>query len=164
MKKIFAILAAALLIASCGSDSKDDNNSLPVGTTNYKGTMTVVFQGQDVPTENVVLTVNYDQKKGNVVLTVNYDQKKGQASILFNQVKFVPQMPVTLDITVPGVTATVSGEKVNLSAEGVEPAVGGVPYEDYLVTGLNGSIYKGVLDISLKFGNFPTKFNGTLIE
>ena len=145
MKKIFAILAAALLIASCGSDSKDDNNSLPVGTTNYKGTMTVVFQGQ-------------------VVLTVNYDQKKGQASILFNQVKFVPQMPVTLDITVPGVTATVSGEKVNLSAEGVEPTVGGVPYEDYLVTGLNGSIYKGVLDISLKFGNFPTKFNGTLIE
>lgn len=151
MKKIFAILAAALLIASCGSDSKDDNNSLPVGTTSYKGTMTVVFQGQNVPTENVVLTVNYDQKKG-------------QASILFNQVKFVPQMPVTLDITVPGVTATVSGEKVNLSAEGVEPTVGGVPYEDYLVTGLNGSIYKGVLDISLKFGNFPTKFNGTLIE
>ena len=143
MKKIFAILAAALLIASCGSDSKDDNNSLPVGTTNYKGTMTVVFQGQD---------------------TVNYDQKKGQASILFNQVKFVPQMPITLDITIPGVTATVSGEKVNLSAEGVEPTVGGVPYENYLVTGLNGSIYKGVLDISLKFGNFPTKFNGTLIE
>ena len=113
--------------------------------------MTVVFQGQNVPTENVVLTVNYDQKKG-------------QASILFNQVKFVPQMPVTLDITVPGVTATVSGEKVNLSAEGVEPTVGGVPYENYLVTGLNGSIYKGVLDISLKFGNFPTKFNGTHIE
>ena len=59
---------------------------------------------------------------------------------------------------------SITGEKVNLSAEGVEPAVGGVPYEDYLVTGLNGSIYKGVLDISLKFGNFPTKFNGTLIE
>ena len=151
MKKFFAIIAAALLLVSCGSDSKEETKPLPSGTTEYKGNLIVTFQGENYTTENVVLTFKYKSETGT-------------ADILFNQVKFVPQMPVTLDIIVPGARVTRVGGLYAVSGTGIEPTAGGIPYEDYMVTDLIGQWDGEALDISLNFGSYPTRFVGELIK
>lgn len=153
MKKLFAIFAAALLISACGSDNKEENGKEPLasGTTDFKGTMVVVFQGEDVSTPDVTISVDYHKSTST-------------ADILFKQVKFVPQMPVKLDITIPGVTAKQSGSTLLLSGTGIEPTVGSIPYEQYLVSNLSGNIKSGYLELQLSFGNFPTRFLGAQIE
>ena len=151
MKKFFALIAAALLIVSCGSDSKNESEPLPSGITEYKGNMVVTFRGEDYTTENVVISFKYNKDTG-------------KADILFNQVKFVPQMPVTLDIVVPGAAVTRIGDLYAITGDGIEPTSGGVPYEEYLVTNLIGQWDGSVLDISLLFGSYPTRFVGEIIK
>ena len=153
MKKLFAIFTAALLLAACGSENKEENGkeTLPSGTTSFKGTMVVTYQGEDVSTPDVTISVNYHKTTST-------------ADILFNQVKFVPQMPVKLDITVPGVTVKESGSTILLSGTGIEPTVAGIPYEQYLVSNLSGNIKSKYLELQLTFGNFPTRFLGAQIE
>ncbi|MBQ9184539.1 MAG: hypothetical protein IJ151_01540 [Bacteroidales bacterium] len=150
MKKFFALIAAALLLVSCGSSSKDDTEgTLETGINNFKGTMVVTFQGEDVSTPDVVISIH----KGT-----------STADILFNKVKFVPQMPVTLDITVPGVTVKRSGSTDVLSGNNILPTVGAIPYEQYNVTDLSGSVKSGYLELQLNFGPYPTRFLGSQIE
>lgn len=153
MKKLFAIFTAALLLAACGSENKEEKGkeAITPGITDFKGTMVVVYQGEDVSTPDVTISVDYHKASST-------------ADILFKQVKFVPQMPVKLDITVPGVTVKQNGSTILLSADGIEPTAGGIPYEQYLVNGLSGNIKNGFLELQLSFGNFPTRFLGAEIE
>ena len=153
MKKLFAIFTAALLLAACGSENKGENGKEPLvsGATDFKGTMVVTFQGEDVSTPDVTISVDYHKSTST-------------ADILFKQVKFVPQMPVKLDITVPGVTVKQNGSTILLSGTGIEPTVAGVPYEQYLVSNLSGNIKSGYLELQLSFGDFPTRFLGAQIE
>ena len=142
------LLAAAALLVSCGKDDKDE---IPSGTSYFMGKMEVVFMGTTFPTENVVVSFDYDK-----------DRK--QADILFNQVKFVPQMPVTIDIVIPAVPVTASGDILSFKGDGIVPTTGGIPYEQYTVSELAGSLSGDVLELSLKFGSFPTSFRGTRVE
>lgn len=153
MKKLLAILTAALMLVACGSDNKEENGkeTLPSGTTSFKGTMVVTYQGEDVSTPDVTIIVDYHQSTST-------------ADILFKQVKFVPQMPVKLDITVPGVTVKQNGSTILLSGAGIEPTVAGIPYEQYLVSNLSGNIKSKYLELQLSFGDFPTRFLGAQIE
>lgn len=153
MKKLFAFLTAAMLLSACAGTNKNEENGgfLSSGTTDFKGTMVVTFRGEDVSTPDVVISVNYKKDAG-------------KADILFNKVKFVPQMPVTLDITIPGVTVKKEGSTYTFTGNEIEPTVGGVPYAEYKVTGLNGEVKSGFMQLQLNFGSFPTRFLGSQIE
>ena len=150
MKKLMLVLAAAALLFSCSKDPKEE---VPSGQFDYMGTMEVIY-----------FDVNYPSPE--TVFTVMYDQEAGKAELLLHQVKFVPMMPLTLDILVPDITAKASDGKVVLTGNEIIPLTypARIEYDRYMVTDLTGTIDGDKLTLSLIFGDYPTTFEGTLVE
>lgn len=147
MKLLKAFLFAAVLVvaAACSKNEPVKIIETPAETV-YSGTMTVVADGKDNVSENVKVNVSL--------------QDDGTATIIFNKVKFVPQMPVSLDVTVPGVTCETRENEIILSGNDIVPLAMGMPYERYKVTSLSGKIIAGKLTISLNFGGYATSYAG----
>ena len=96
----FAFMAAMFVSAttiSCTKDDDDKDNDVVEAET-FSGKLTVTFKGSDFTTDNTIVRVS------DVVFS-NSDKTQGTLSLIFEKVKFVPQMPVSLDITVPGVAS-----------------------------------------------------------
>ena len=105
MKKIFMLLLAVmpLLTMSCSKEDGDVENPLLSGNYEYSGTMTVTADGIDNVSEEVKVEVRIDETAKTL-------------DIMFYKVKFVPQMPVSLDVSVPGVGFEVKNGTIELSA------------------------------------------------
>lgn len=147
MKFLKAFLFAAVLVVAAACSKNDPVKIIETPTeTVYSGTMTVVADGKDNVSENANVNVNL--------------QDDGTATIIFNKVKFVPQMPVSLDVTVPGVTCETRENEIILSGNDIVPLTMGMPYAKYNVTSLNGKIIAGKLTVSLNFGEFATSYVG----
>lgn len=84
------------------------------------------------------------------------------ASITIYQIRFVPQMPVTIDVTIPNVTVQSTPEKILLSGDQIIPLAMGGEFPRYTVTGLEGEIVGQELVFSLNFGDSPTSYRGEL--
>lgn len=141
----FLIAAVSVVAAACSKNEPVKIIETPAETV-YSGTMTVVADGKDNVSENVKVNVSF--------------QEDGTATIIFNKVKFVPQMPVSLDVTVPGVKCETRENEIILSGNDIVPLAMGMPYERYKVTSLTGKIIAGKLTISLNFGGFATSYAG----
>lgn len=141
----FLIAAVSVVAAACSKNEPVKIIETPAETV-YSGTLTVVAGGKDNVSENVKVNVNL--------------QEDGTATIIFNKVKFVPQMPVSLDVTVPGVTCEIRKNEIILSGNDIVPLAMGMPYAKYKVTSLSGKIIAGKLNISLNFGEFATSYVG----
>ncbi|MCI2059737.1 MAG: calycin-like domain-containing protein [Bacteroidales bacterium] len=141
----FLIAAVSVVAAACSKNEPVKIIETPAETV-YSGTMTVVAGGKDNVSENVKVNVNL--------------QDDGTATIIFNKVKFVPQMPVSLDVTVPGVTCEIRKNEIILSGNDIVPLAMGMPYAKYKVTSLSGKITAGKLTVSLNFGEFATSYVG----
>jgi aspartate oxidase len=83
-------------------------------------------------------------------------------SIAFYQVKFVPQMPVKVDITVSGVSVSKTGQGAGLLCDESIPLSAGGPTERYKVTAFQGQIIGDSISFSLNFGTYPTSYHGKL--
>ena len=141
--KAFLIAAVLVVAAACSKNEPVKIIETPIETI-YSGTMTVVAGGKDNVSENVNVNVNL--------------QDDGTATIIFNKVKFGPQMPVSLDVTVPGVKCEIRENEIILSGNDIVPQTMGMPYEKYKVTSLTGKIISGKLTISLNFGEFASSY------
>lgn len=130
----FLIAAVSVVAAACSKNEPVKIIETPAETV-YSGTMTVVAGGKDNVSENVNVNVNL--------------QDDGTATIIFNKVKFVPQMPVSLDVTVPGVKCEIRKNEIILSGNDIVPLAMGMPYAKYKVTSLSGKIIAGKLTVSL---------------
>ena len=149
MKLFNAFMIAAVLVVAAACSKNEPVKIIETPTeTVYSGTMTVVADGKDNVSENVNVNVN-----------VNL-QDDGTATIIFDKVKFVPQMPVSLDVTVPGVKCEIRENVIILSGNDIVPLAMGMPYAKYNVTSLTGKIIAGKLTISLNFGEFATSYVG----
>lgn len=147
MKFLKAFLFAAVLVVAAACSKNEPVKIIETPTeTVYSGTLTVVAAGKDNVSENVNVNVNL--------------QDDGTATIIFNKVKFVPQMPVSLDVTVPGVKCEIRENEIILSGNDIVPLAMGMPYERYKVTSLTGKIIAGKLTVSLNFGEFATSYAG----
>ena len=147
MKFLKAFLFAAVLVVAAACSKNEPVKIIETPTeTVYSGTMTVVADGKDNVSENVKVNVSF--------------QEDGTATIIFNKVKFVPQMPVSLDVTVPGVKCEIRENEIILSGNDIVPFAMGMPYEKYKVTSLSGKITAGKLTVSLNFGEFATSYVG----
>lgn len=141
----FLIAAVSVVAATCSKNEPVKIIETPAETV-YSGTLTVVADGKDNVSENVKVNVNL--------------QEDGTATIIFNKVKFVPQMPVSLDVTVPGVKCEIRKNEIILSGNDIVPLAMGMPYAKYKVTSLSGKIIAGKLTVSLNFGEFATSYVG----
>ncbi|MGM9740158.1 MAG: calycin-like domain-containing protein [Candidatus Cryptobacteroides sp.] len=149
MKKLLLLLAAIpFMVCGCekesGNDTDNDNGL-------FSGTMTVVYRGETVPSEKVEIGVDYEAD--------------GTLTLMFYQVKFVPQMPVSLDVKVSGITYIDKDGVVTFSGNDIVPTYGLVNTEmpDYTVTNLAGTISGGILRFSLNFGAIPTSYTGAML-
>lgn len=139
----FLIAAVSVVAAACSKNEPVKIIETPAETV-YSGTLTVVAGGKDNVSENVNVNLQVD----------------GTATIIFNKVKFVPQMPVSLDVTVPGVKCEIRENEIILSGNDIVPLAMGMPYAKYKVTSLSGKITAGKLTVSLNFGEFATSYVG----
>ena len=121
----------------------------------YSGTMKVVYEGKDFPQNNIVVKVETDLDAGTM-------------DIRLEKVKFVPAMPVRIDVTVMEVPVTRSDDgDSQFYGDGIVPWAMGGPYDTYRVDGLQGRISDGELEFSMTFYNtkkqegYPTSYDGT---
>lgn len=142
----FAALAALTLIG-CGK--AEPETPIVPEMSDYKGTVTVMYKGEPFNNENI--QVNF---------TPSEDGKT--ASIVIYQIRFVPQMPVTIDVNIPNIAVQSTTEKILLSCERTIPLAMGGEYPRYTVTNLEGEIVGKELVFSLNFGDSPTSFRGQL--
>ena len=139
-------MAAAVLLFSC----KKDDKGVAAGVYAFDGMITTRAEDVDYTTEDVAVKVDYDKEAGT-------------ASVLLRQVKFVPWMPVTLDLLLQDVRATSNGTVVSLSGRDILP----VEYpsmaeaDDYFVTSLGGSLTEHSLELSLSFDDYTVKYTGS---
>lgn len=149
-KTVFIIAALAAVLMGCEKNDKADTPIQPK-QGEYVGVVTVTYQGTD-----------YDNNDINVDFTPN--EKGDSASVTIHQIRFVPQMPVTIDITIPGIALHSSDDKIVLKCDSVIPRAMGGEYPRYKVTGLKGEIVDDKLSFSLNFGSFPTSFRGARLK
>ncbi len=140
--KLFVALTALVLMAC----NKQPEVIVPQ-KADFKGTVTVEYKGEPYDNENI-----------EVKFTPSEDGKT--ASLTIYKIRFVPQMPVTIDVTIPNIELTATTTEITLKCDEVIPLAMGGEYPRYKVTNLKGVIDHGTLDFSLNFGDFPTSFTG----
>lgn len=147
MKLNRMILAfAALALLAC---NKEEKNETPVAEAgDYKGVVTVEAGSGTFDNEDI--EVNFTPSEDGAT-----------ASITINKIRFVPQMPVTIDVTIPNVGLTSTKNGFQLACDNVIPLAMGGEYERYTVTNLTGTLKDDELAFSLNFGSTPTSFKGT---
>lgn len=155
MKRILPYLAAALcLLASCEEAPTEIVEESP----QYKGQMTVVYDGKDFEQDGIKVQVEFSEDQTSI-------------DIKLHKVKFVPAMPVTIDVTILDVPAVKSDDGTwSFYGDGITPWAMGGPYENYRADSLSGTIDGSVLEFSLDFHNvkkgegYPTTYTGSLSE
>ena len=145
--KLLFAAALAMIIAGCGKEEPE----LPIvpEESDYIGTVTVIYQGAPFDNENI--KVNFSPSED--VQT---------ASITLHQIRFVSQMPVTIDVTIPDIAIQSTSDKVVLKCERTIPLAMGGEYPRYTVTDFQGEIVGNELTFSLNFGDYPTSFKGSV--
>lgn len=150
MKKMFFAAALMLAFIACGKDEKPVNPGQNEQTfpADYTGTVTVIFNKEAFDNPDIKVTVRESETEG-------------QLEIDMFQIRFVPTMPVTVDMTIPSVSyEALPDGSLSLSADDVDPLYLGKPMERYHVTGFTGKLDDKGLTFSLNFGSYPTSFTG----
>lgn len=149
-KKLILIASMLLAVAGCSKNNVNEEKVSPRSSV-YSGSLNVVAGGKDNVTEGVEVNADID--------------KDGVLTLVFHKVKFVPQMPVSLDVTVPDVKYSREADgSLLLSGDGIVPITMMQPYPKYTVTGLSGKMSAKALSVSLNFGEFPTSYSGNVVE
>lgn len=149
-KKLILIASMLLAVAGCSKNNVNEEKETPRSSV-YSGSLNVVAGGKDNVTEGVEVNADID--------------KDGVLTLVFHKVKFVPQMPVSLDVTVPDVKYSRETDgSLLLSGDGIVPITMMQPYPKYTVTGLSGKMSAKSLSVSLNFGEFPTSYSGNVVE
>lgn len=149
-KKLILIASMLLAVAGCSKNNVNEEKETPRSSV-YSGSLNVVAGGKDNVSEGVEVNADID--------------KDGVLTLVFHKVKFVPQMPVSLDVTVPDVKYSREADgSLLLSGDGIVPITMMQPYPKYTVTGLSGKMSAKALSVSLNFGEFPTSYSGNVVE
>lgn len=139
-------------MASCQKAPTIIDESSP----DYKGTMTVLYQGEDFVQDGVTVSVEMTEDRS-------------MMDIKLHKVKFVPAMPISIDVTIMQVPV-IEGQDGSLSfhADGIVPWAMGGPYKTYRVEDLEGYVDDDEISFSLGFyntkksANYPTTYSGVL--
>lgn len=147
--RLFLFSMAALVATACTKSDEGTGGKEPVvdnGT--YVGTVTV------------------DQNDGTVYtqenVTMTFEQKSGTAQIKMSQVGFSQQMPVKLDMTIPGITATETTDGLTISGDNIVPQAMGGDFPKYTIKNMTGKVTADAISFDMVCGGFPFSFKGRL--
>ena len=150
MKRFFTILAFAWALASCEKAPTVITDDSP----EYTGTMIVAYEGEDF-------------KQTGIKVLGEFDQSRNTIDIKLQKVKFVPAMPIRIDVTIMDIPAVSTGEDSwTFEADDLTPWAMGGPYDTYRVDDLHGTISGNSIEFSLGFyntkkqENYPTSYSG----
>lgn len=151
IKKIFKALAAAILVlCSCEKAPSVITEDSPA----FSGTMTVAYEGE-----------SFEQK--NIKVLAEFNEDKTALDIKLQKVKFVPAMPVSIDVTIMDIPVVQESDGTwSFHGDGIIPWAMGGPYDTYRVDDLSGRLGSSGLEFSLGFfntkkqENYPTSYSG----
>lgn len=147
-RSIYLMLAFAAVLAGCDKSEKENEEPVSVlKSTDYSGTLTVNASTGAFDTENIKVSFNATERADS-------------ASITLFQVKFSPRMPVSLDVTIPGISVAKTEKGAILTCDSIVPLAMGGQYPNYTVKGFEGEITDDKLIFSLNFGSTPTSYQG----
>lgn len=147
-KSILIMFVLTAILVSCDKSEKENEEQVTVlKSTDYSGTLTVNASTGAFDTDSV---------KVSYIAT----EKADSASIILYQVKFSPRMPLSLDVTVPGIVVRKTEKGAVLTCDSVVPLALGGEYPNYTVKGFEGEIIDDELTFSLNFGSTPTSYQG----
>lgn len=147
-KSILFMFALTAILVSCDKSEKENEEPVTVlESTDYTGTLTVNASSGSFDTDSVKVSFNVTEKADS-------------ASITLFQVKFSPRMPVSLDVTIPGITVTPTKKGAILTCDSIVPLAMGGEFPNYTVKGFEGEIIDDELTFSLNFGSTPTSYQG----
>ena len=150
MKRFFTILAFTCALAACEKAPTVITDDSP----EYTGTMIVAYEGEDF-------------KQTGIKVLGEFDESKTTIDIKLKKVKFVPAMPIRIDVTIMDIPV-VSADKGswNFKADDLTPWAMGGPYDTYRVDDLSGTISDNAIELTLGFfntkkqENYPTSYSG----
>lgn len=159
MKKIFSLFFVLLMLGACGKQTEPRPNSVepeaksmePIAenAASYKGSVFVIYEGTEYETKDIKVTFRKDNES--------------TATISMYKVKFVPKMPVTVDLDLPGVNYQTKENSYVITDNNIIPTMKGDPVEKYIATNIEGTANKDALSFSLYFGEYPTRYEGQRI-
>ena len=82
------------------------------------------------------------------------DTETGVYKMVMNQVKFSARMPISLTMTVNGISGVEQNGVVALSGDSIGP------FPNYTITNLSGVLTADSLNISFKCGTYPLIYKG----
>ena len=152
MKRFFTIFALAWALVSCEKAPTIITDDSP----EYIGTMVVAYEGEDFEQSGIKVLGEFDESKTTI-------------DIKLQKVKFVPAMPIRIDVTIMDVPVVSDGDgSWTFEADGLTPWAMGGPYDTYRVDDLRGTISGDSIEFSLGFfntkkqENYPTSYSGIL--
>jgi hypothetical protein len=150
MKRFLIILASAWALASCEKAPTVITDESP----EYTGTMIVAYEGEDFEQTGIKVLGEFDQSRSTI-------------DIKLQKVKFVPAMPIRIDVTIMDIPVVSTGEDSwTFEADDLTPWAMGGPYDTYRVDDLRGTISDNSIEFSLGFyntkkqENYPTSYSG----
>jgi hypothetical protein len=150
MKRFLTILALACTLAACEKAPTVITEDSP----EYTGTMVVAYEGEAF-------------KQTGIKVLGEFDESKSTIDIKLQKVKFVPAMPIRIDVTIMDVPVVSDGEgSWTFEGDDITPWAMGGPYETYRVDDLHGTITENSIEFSLGFyntkkqENYPTTYSG----
>jgi hypothetical protein len=118
--------------------------------------MTVAYEGEDFEQTGIKVLGEFDESKSTI-------------DIKLQKVKFVPAMPIRIDVTIMDVPVVSTGDDSwTFEADDLTPWAMGGPYDTYRVDDLRGTISGDSIEFSLSFfntkkqENYPTSYSGSL--
>lgn len=152
MKRFLIFVAAMLPLVSCGEKPAAD--LITDLSPDYSGTMIVTYEGNDFVQEEISVKAEINEECT-------------ELELLLEKVKFVPAMPISIDVTIKGIPVEKDSDgSLKFSADGIVPWAMGGPYETYRVDNLTGTIKDEGISFTMDFFNttknvaYPTSYTG----
>lgn len=152
IERLFAFAAALVLLVSCKEPPTVITENSPV----YSGRMTVLYEGEEFVQNGISVKAEFHDG-GTLV------------DIMLQKVKFVPAMPLRIDVTIMDIPVDKAADgSMTFAADGVVPWAMGGPYDTYRVDELYGTVSGDDISFSLDFFNtkkgegYPTSYQGQM--
>lgn len=150
-QRFFFLALVALGFTFLACDEPDPEQEQPgVTEATYSGTLSVdQLDSTFYVTENVLVSVKPVEASNSLRLVMH-------------QVRFSPRMPLSLDMTIEGLTfVTDMDGGFNLSGDSLVPLAMGGAFPAYLIKNLTGHLSDNVLNLSLTCGQYPMTYSGS---